>query len=359
MRWLPTMVMLASLAHVVPASADDAPGASRHLVIGTKESPPFAMKAEDGTWTGISIELWEHIASELGLSYELQERDLEGLLAGVQDRTLDVVAGAITINAPREKVMDFSHPIYSTGLTIAVRPRRDGGPLSILRAMLTWEFLSLIAMLVALLAAIGALVWLAERRRNEAQFGGGPVHGIGAGLWWSAVTMTTVGYGDKAPVTPVGRALAIAWMFTALIITSFIVASITTSLTVSRLQSPIAGPDDLPGVRVATVAGSTSAAYLERRHIAYRSVPTVSAGLQALGSGDVDAVVYDAPILKYVARQELGNSVLVLPNVFKRQDYGFALPEGSPLRESINRALLAELGRERWRALLEHYVGEE
>ncbi len=47
---------------------------------------------------------------------------------------------------------------------------------------------------------------------------------------------------------------------------------------------------------------------------------------------------------------------MVLPEVFHRQDHGFALPEASPLRESINRALLAEIRRERWQALLHHYV---
>src|SRR5262245_4059237 len=39
----------------------------RELVIGTKEAPPFAMKAPDGTWTGISIDLWRQIAEKLGV----------------------------------------------------------------------------------------------------------------------------------------------------------------------------------------------------------------------------------------------------------------------------------------------------
>ena len=48
----------------------------------------------------------------------------------------------------------------------------------------------------------------------------------------------------------------------------------------------------------------------------------------------------------------------MLPNVFERQDYGFAIPDGSPLRERINRALLKELASDRWTELLERYLGK-
>ena len=60
-------------------------------------------------------------------------------------------------------------------------------------------------------------------------------------------------------------------MFAAIIITSLFTASITSTLTVSRLESAIKGPEDLVRVKVATLAGSTSAAY--RHHIKYREVP--------------------------------------------------------------------------------------
>ena len=73
---------------------------------------------------------------------------------------------------------------------------------------------------------VGVVMWLGERRRNQAQFGGTAAHGIGAGLWWSAVTMTTVGYGDKAPVTILGRLLGLVWMFAAIIIISSFTAAI-------------------------------------------------------------------------------------------------------------------------------------
>jgi ABC-type amino acid transport substrate-binding protein len=298
------------------------------------------------------------VAADLGLKYELREYDLKGLLAAVQNREVDVAVGAITITAEREGVMDFSHPIYSTGLSIAVLPKAGGGGTwAVLRGLVSWDLAKLLAVLLALLTAIGTLVWLFERRRNEAQFGGGLVKGIGAGVWWSAVTMTTVGYGDKSPVTMGGRVLGLVWMFAAIILISSFTATITSTLTVDRLESSIKGPEDLVHVRVATIAGSTSAGYLDRHHVPYRAVTTPIDGLRAVAASEVDAMVYDAPILQYVAKHDLGGAVTVLPITFDRQDYGVALPGDSPLREPLNRALLSELGKDTWRELLDRYVG--
>ena len=39
----------------------------KELLVATKEAPPFSMKSDDGSWSGISITLWRDIAGELDL----------------------------------------------------------------------------------------------------------------------------------------------------------------------------------------------------------------------------------------------------------------------------------------------------
>jgi ABC-type amino acid transport substrate-binding protein len=169
--------------------------------------------------------------------------------------------------------------------------------------------------------------------------------------------MTTVGYGDKAPVTRLGRALGTVWMFTAIMLVASFIAAFSSVLTVSKLGNTIRGPQDLDRSSVATVPGSTSEEYLRRFGIPARTYATLEEGLEAVAQGHVDAVVYDAPLLKYLVRSQFAGRVDVLPVTFERQDYGFALPPGSPLREPINRALLRVIRSEAWSANVRRYLG--
>jgi hypothetical protein len=51
----------------------------------------------------------------------------------------------------------------------------------------------MIGLLLLLSLTAGAIVWLLERRKNPEMFGGGTVRGVGHGIWWAIVTLTTVG----------------------------------------------------------------------------------------------------------------------------------------------------------------------
>ena len=147
-------------------------------------------------------------------------------------------------------------------------------------------------------------------------------------------------------------------MFTALMIVASFIAAFSSILTVQKISSNMQGLKDLSRMRVATVPGSTSEAYLHNNGIATRTFPSVSDGLEAVATGKVDAMVYDAPLIRYLARTEFVGQVEVLPVTFERQDYGFALPENSPLREPINRVLLRIVRSESWGETLARYLGE-
>ena len=328
----------------------------RILIVGTKQAPPFAIKDDDGAWSGIGIELWRAIADELQLSYEFRELDLQSLLDGVTDGSLDAAVGALTITAERETVMDFTHPFHTTGLGVAVARQR--GQFGFIWQFVSFPFLKVVAALGLVLLVVGALIWACERRQNPQHFGGN-AKGVLSGLWWAAVTMTTVGYGDKVPVTIGGRIIGLLWMFTAIILISGFTASITTALTVSHFESSILSPQDLEKARVVTLSGSTSEAYLRRRHIVTRDYATLEAGLAAVEDGKMDALVYDAPLLRYTVLTGPSRAVEVLPFTFQRQDYGIALPSGSPLREPINRVLLKKIKHPDWGATLNRYLGTE
>src|SRR5215469_7818036 len=62
-RALTVVAVLAAALAQAPQACGEAPGSpgERELVIGAKVAPPFAMKSEDGTWRGISIDLWRRI----------------------------------------------------------------------------------------------------------------------------------------------------------------------------------------------------------------------------------------------------------------------------------------------------------
>jgi polar amino acid transport system substrate-binding protein len=354
------LMVAAALAMVLVFPADaagkkDSPG--RTLVVGTKETPPFSMKAADGTWSGISIDLWRDIAAQLNLAFEFRETDLRGLLDGVTDGSLDVAVAALTVTSEREKVMDFTHPFFHTGLGIAVS-RRPGSPwLDVFRSFYSLAILKFVVGLFLALLLVGSLIWRFERKKNPEQFGGDMKAGIFSGLWWSMVTMSTVGYGDKAPITHGGRSVAILWMLVSICVVAVLTAHITSNLTLVQMRSSIKGPQDLVHVRVGAIADSTSSDYLGRNRIPFSPYKTASEGLHAMAEGKIQAMVYDKPILQYLVQKDHPGKLEVLPNTFDEQDYGIALREGSPLRVPVNLVLLKIIYSPAWQDTLSLYLG--
>jgi polar amino acid transport system substrate-binding protein len=330
---------------------------THELVVGTKVAPPFAMKAEDGTWRGISIDLWQRIAGQLHLRYRFQETTLKGLTDGVAESSLDVAVAALTVTGPRHRLVDFTQPFYSTGLGIAVV--RDPGInwWPVVGNVLSLGFLSAVAVLFAASLAVGVMLWLIERRHNE-HFGAHR-RGLGSSVWWSAVAMTQSGSaaGEKVPITLLGRLLAIVWMVASVIVVAGFTAALASQLTLRQLRGTVHGEADLRYVRVAAIVGTETNEYLSRQHIAYQVFPDAEAALSALQKGRIDALVYDRPLLLWLVKERFSGSLQVLDTTFDPQVYAIALPQRSGLRVPIDLALLDAVRSDWWRETLFAYLG--
>ncbi|AYD89946.1 two pore domain potassium channel family protein [Actinomyces lilanjuaniae] len=102
-----------------------------------------------------------------------------------------------------------------------------------------------------LLAWVGSLAVLEAERSVD----GATITSLGDALWWSLVTMTTVGYGDIAPVTTTGRLVAMVFMITGVALIGAVTATLS-SWIVERAtdQEP---QDQVPGEGSAPPVPST------------------------------------------------------------------------------------------------------
>ena len=329
----------------------------RELVIGTKEAPPFAMKAADGTWQGISIDLWRRVADQLHLRYRfVEEPDVQGLIDGVAAGKFDVAVAALTVTAGREQILDFTQPFYATGLGIAVPVGGEASWLPIIRTMTSFGFAQAILALIGLALAVGFLVWLFERRHNE-DFGGGVAKGLSSGVWWSTVAMTQRSTGNFGPRTLLGRIVAIVWMIASIVTIAVFTASITSVLTIKHLQGAVHGVSDLSAVRVGALAGTSTEETLSNMRITYRKFATLQDGLKALRAHRIDAFVYDKPLLAWAIQQGFSSSIELVDATFAPQEYAFALPGNSPLRKTLDVAILDAIHGNWWEQTIFRYLG--
>jgi polar amino acid transport system substrate-binding protein len=367
--WLWVMLWAVCCCLAGPAKAADlgemgrpVPSAdmARSLRVGVVVAPPFIIKIADGHFSGISFDLWRDVAHDLGLGWQVTEYSLTGLLEAVRTGAVDVGVTDLSITPEREEVMDFSQAYYSTGLGIAVAAKSSGaGLLAALTRVVSVTVLEYAGSLLCLLLVTGTVMWFLERRRNPGNFHPGR-RGIGDGLWWSAVTMTSVGYGDTTPRTPLGRAVALVWMFASVALLAFFTAGITTSLTLEGLGGTVRGPEDLYKVRTGVKRGSSAEESLVASHVGICRFDDVEEGLRAVLSGEIDAFVHDRPVLGYLQHLRYVGQLRILPPSFDPQLYGFAFPPKSNLRKSVNVAMLRRLEDRVYRMrLFGPYLGKD
>ena len=368
LRWRNRMVLLflglliglltsatAAWTQVDSAATPGSSGSAEVLTVGLRHQPPFAIKTEtsDGNdWDGVSVQLWREVAEDLDLQYEWRELAEGDEVAQLRRGEVDVVVSAIA-TSEGEQQADFTQSYYVSSLGIA-QPRQRK-LLDVVGAILTRRFWMVCLWLSLLLLAVGAVVWGFERSQNKDMYAAKPVQGLWDSFWWACVTLTTIGYGDKAPVTIGGRVVALLWMLVAIGLTSSLTATITSVVsqdTVGTLSSPAA----LRSLDVGTIAGSNAAEVLDRQDVSFQAFNSPFEGMDAVDRGDLDAFVYDDALMRYLNQNEFSNRLAVSASSLQTGHRVFALAEGSALLESVNAEVIEAQTEGDWPGLLERFI---
>jgi polar amino acid transport system substrate-binding protein len=314
---------------------------SGDLRVATRQVKPFVFE-ENGKLTGFSVELWNEIAKQLGVKsqYDIKPTVKE-LLSTVKAQTSDLAISAISITAERELELDFSQPMFDAGLQILTPVQTSRAALfqAIFTSLFSAAIVPYVIGVVVILIAIAHLVWALERLHPTGML----THreyfpGIFETCWWAAATLAT--QADQMPRAALARVVAVFWMFASVIFIAYFTAAVTSNLTLQQLRGDINGPEDLPGKRVASIMGSTAEVYLRQHNIENVGFSNAEESFKALQSGQVDAVVYDAPVLLYYASHDGKGKVQTVGSIFRKENYGIVFPDKSPLRKRVNEALL-------------------
>jgi polar amino acid transport system substrate-binding protein len=339
--------LVAALALIVTPSSEAPAQATgqQKMRVATRVLPPLVVEQPGGALSGFSIELWDRIAERLKLQSSFQVApDVRSLLDQVRAGKADVGVAAISITSAREAEFDFSQPILNAGLQIMVRGRGQDGDSSPF-----WDLLGLLfspAILVwlgiALLLVIipAHIVWFLERRHKDGIIPTEDYYpGILYAMYWAATTL--VAQAEQAPRYWLARIFTVLWMFVGVVFVAFYTAQLAATLTVQQIQGGINGPDDLPGKKVATTRGSTAATALRELRAEVSEVAKIEEAFKALNDKQVDAVVFDSPVLLFYAAREGKGRVQLVGAPFRKEDYGIVVPRNAPLRKQVNIVLLA------------------
>ncbi|MEA5514219.1 transporter substrate-binding domain-containing protein [Nodularia sp. UHCC 0506] len=317
----------------VPTLASAAP-----LRVGIAGSAPFVVRTDENT-SGISVEVWKEVARSQNIEYELiPQSSVANALEVVNQGELDLLIGPITITAQRLQKVDFTQPYFSTEIAV-LTAADDPSVWSRVKPFFETAVLTSMGVLVILMFVVGNLVWLAERNKNSEQFPKNYLQGVGNGMWFALVTLTTVGYGDRAPVTRLGRFIAGTWMILALVTVSSLTAGLASAITIALSGGSterFTSTSSLKDTRLTTVRGSSSAEVVQKYSNRVQEVATLADAVQLLSAEQVDAVVFDRPAMAYYLMQNPDLNLKLTNLSLGSELYGFVLPIDSPLTKNLN-----------------------
>jgi ABC-type amino acid transport substrate-binding protein len=175
--------------------------------------------------------------------------------------------------------------------------------------------------------------------------------------------MTTVGYGDKTPATPLGRLVAICWMFVGVLLVSAFTATVASSMSAARINNSFNHISDFQHLACGVLKGSDAEDLAT--HFGLNSVPfeSLEEALRQLAEKRLQVVVADKISLRYLQRQmarENPPARFEIPPFTIRSSF-LAIPvrENHPDYDRINESLLNLTASPDWQQILVRWLGAD
>ncbi len=90
------------------------------LIMGTNAAfPPYEMMADDGSYTGIDVEIATAIAEKLGKKLVVKDMEFDSLISAVENGVVDIVLAGLTVNEERLEKVNFSTS-YAKGVQVII-----------------------------------------------------------------------------------------------------------------------------------------------------------------------------------------------------------------------------------------------
>jgi ABC-type amino acid transport substrate-binding protein len=356
-------ILLVSVSATAHAQDEETPEtastAAETLTVGVYVHPPFVME-ENGVFTGMAVELWEWLADRLDLeSNYIEINTITELVDAVEVGTIDVALTNLTISRDRAERIDFTHPWFDAGQRIMVNEDRGAGFWDVVGGLHQSGHLRAYSWIAFVILIATVLVTLFDR-----QFDKDFPRRWRDGLAESFYTVMSVATSGRPPSRKnlfgwIGRIWQGLWLVCGIAVLAYLTSSVTSVMTTLSLTNQINSVADLPGRPVGVEAGSVSEQYARERGLDVHLFAHTHEAVEALLSGEIAAIVGDAPILEYHAHTNPQQPVIVVGPIFAPDKYGFALSHGSALTRPLTVELIGAHESGLIAELKERYFGDD
>ncbi|CAF1304880.1 unnamed protein product [Rotaria sordida] len=244
----------------------------------------------------------------------------------------DIAIGDVIVTAARRKYVEFSNGIFENSLRIIMRKTSDVNIdlFSFLKPLSRNLWLLFLGTLIF----VGILIYIIERKDNEALQNQSILSQIVMSIWYSFGD--AVGYSVEFQITTAaGRLLSGGLYILGLILVASYTANLASDLTIAKSKAIISGIDDIkngkiPFKRIGIVADSAHEEYYLREISKgvrnFHSLQSYDDIYSSLLANIIDASFSDSGALEYITNNIYCNLTLV-GNDFDNSEFGIVTPQ--------------------------------